>query len=126
MKKLGIFLVTALNVGSALVSCRNGIAPAAAGSTSAVVRARKLEIVDDAERVRATIEVLPGPHAGTSILRLIDENGRPEVKLAASDEGSGLSIIGATDADYLVLSADEKGPVFRVMQHGREHNIVPQ
>src|SRR5689334_2474961 len=65
-----------------------------------ILRGTGLEVVDDAGRVRASIAVLPAnpsatmpngrPQAETTILRLIDQNGRPSVKLAMSDQGAGL------------------------------------
>lgn len=95
-----------------------------------MLRGRALQIVDEHGRVRASIQVLASATGAdgqpeTAILRLADENGRPEVKLAASSRGSALSIVGATDANYLVLSADEKEPVLRAMQKGHERRLVP-
>ena len=60
--------------------------------------AARLEIVDDQGRVRASVKVQPGgtangqPYPETVILRLIDPNGRPSVKLAGSEQGAGLSL----------------------------------
>ena len=57
-----------------------------------VIRGRSLEIVDDEGRVRASIMVHPGdpataaPSGGTAILRLVDENGRPSVKLSTTQK----------------------------------------
>jgi hypothetical protein len=39
------------------------------------------------------------------VLRLIDGNGRPEVKLAASADGAGLLLLGATDDTQVKLGA---------------------
>jgi len=80
-----------------------------------ILRGRALQIVDDQGRVRASISVLPeGParpvpdgkvYPETVLLRLIDPNGRPEVKLGASVEGASLGLAGAADPTYVVLSA---------------------
>jgi hypothetical protein len=80
-----------------------------------ILRGRALQIVDDQGRVRASISVLPeGParpvpdgkiYPETVLLRLIDPNGRPGVKLGASVEGAGLGLAGAADPTYVVLSA---------------------
>jgi hypothetical protein len=43
------------------------------------------------------------------ILRLIDQNGRPEVKIGASVDGGGLSLVGDADATQLLLLADSAG-----------------
>src|SRR5262245_47727467 len=78
-----------------------------------VLRGRALEIVDEQGRVRASLKVqtadpkvkLPNgrPFPETVILRLIDAQGRPEVKLAGSEQGAGLGLIGETDGTHVVL-----------------------
>jgi hypothetical protein len=40
------------------------------------------------------------------MLRLIDADGRPEVKIGASAEGGGLSLLGDTDETRVLLRAD--------------------
>jgi hypothetical protein len=116
MKTLAL---TALNVVLFVLSCRG--APVTADVPS-VIRARSLQIIDDRGHIRASLEVLPG--SDTSILRLSDANGRPEVKLAASEKGSGLSIVGATDENYVVVSAEE-APVIRALVAGKERRLLP-
>jgi hypothetical protein len=75
-----------------------------------VIRGRSLEIVDDEGRVRASIMVHPGdsaataPSGGTAILRLVDENGRPSVKLATSDQGGGLALVSDSQGTYIQLT----------------------
>lgn len=75
-----------------------------------VLRGRALEIVDDQGKVRGAIKVFPaGParraggslstasgriHPETVLLRLIDANGRPSVKVGTSEEGGGLGLGG--------------------------------
>lgn len=81
-----------------------------------VVRCRALQIVDEQGRVRAGISVLPPSvfkptgkaYPETVILRLIDAKGRPEVKIAASEEGAGLGFVGASDETQVKLEA--QGP----------------
>src|SRR2546423_6788743 len=70
---------------------------AEARSDSSVLRGRALEIVDDRGRIRASITVFPAnpkfksadgkPYPETVLLRLINENGGPNVKLGASENG---------------------------------------
>jgi hypothetical protein len=89
----------------------------AAQQHGSVLRGKALEIVDDQGRVRASITLhAAGPsvpvHDGnvypeTVVLRLIDPNGRPNVKLGASEEGSGLALGGDSDLTYVVLKADK-------------------
>ena len=76
-----------------------------------VIRGRSLEIVDDEGRVRASIMVHPGdpaataPSGGTAILRLVDENGRPSVKLSTTQQGGGgLALVSESQGTYIQLS----------------------
>ena len=75
-----------------------------------VIRGRSLEIVDDEGRVRASITVHSGdstaaaPAGGTAILRLVDENGRPSVKLATTEQGGGLALVSDSQGTYIQLS----------------------
>jgi hypothetical protein len=75
-----------------------------------VLRGRSLEIIDDEGRVRAGIMVHPADPAaaalsgGTAILRLVDENGRPSVKLATTRQGGGLALVVSLRAPYVQLS----------------------
>src|SRR5438552_316919 len=65
-----------------------------------VLRGRALEIVDDRGKVRAELRVFPAdpkhrlpngdPYPETVLLRLIDSNGRPSVKIATDVRGGGL------------------------------------
>src|SRR3954465_7824931 len=78
-----------------------------------VVRCRTLQVVDDQGRVRAAIGVLPAStfkptgkaYPETVIFRLIDANGRPEVKIGASVEGAGLGFVGDSDDTQVKLEA---------------------
>jgi len=80
-----------------------------------VLRGRALEIVDERGLVRAQLRVLPpdpkyslpngDPCAETVLLRLIDPNGRPSVKLATDLRGGGLCLGGADDPTMARLGA---------------------
>ena len=93
-----------------LICC--GAAPSPASND--VLRGRALEIVDEQGRVRASIELHPAAvhqptgklYPETVILRLADGNGRPEVKLAATADGAGLLLLGATDDTQVKLGAN--------------------
>jgi hypothetical protein len=98
------------------------IRPVEANIVAPVLRGRALEIVDAHGKVRAAIQVLPaGParradgslsevngktYPETVLLRLIDPNGRPSVKLGASEQGAGLGLGGESDPTYIVLKAE--------------------
>src|SRR2546430_15824746 len=88
----------------------------AADGVTSVLRGRALEIVDDRGRVRASIAVFPADPAfkmpdGTTgypetvLLRLRTSAGRPNVKLAATEDGAGLVLGGDSDPTYAQLLA---------------------
>jgi len=74
-----------------------------------------LEIVDDNGRVRASIKVHPAdpsltmpngkPQADSVVLRLINADGGPGVKLALSENSVGLALI-ERQGDYIQVFAD--------------------
>jgi len=110
--------------------------PTAAQGVAPVLRSRALEIVDKEGRVRASINVHPaGPsvpvpdgktYPDTVILRLIDPNGRPSVKLSASEQGSGLALGGDSDLTYVVLKAEGADSSLKLTNKaGREQLIKP-
>ena len=108
------------------------IRPPEASGVAPVLRGRTLEIVDDQGRVRASIKVQPaGTHEGkpypeTVILRLIDGNGRPFVKLAGSERGAGLGLLGESDTTHVLLKAE--GPSTSVKltnRDGKERLVEP-
>jgi len=97
-----------------------------------VLRGRALEIVDEQGRVRASIKVQPEdraaatPYPDTVILRLIDPNGRPSVKLATSERGAGLGLGGASDPTYVQLLAQGTETLLRLTnQDGRQQVVKP-
>src|SRR5256885_16558085 len=70
-----------------------------------VLRVRGLEMVDDQGRVRALLKVFPADPEGkmpegtkgypeTVRVRLIDSKGHPNVKISATGDGSGVSLVG--------------------------------
>jgi hypothetical protein len=112
-----------------------GMRPAVAQGIPPVLRGRGLEIVDDQGRVRASITVMP---AGTSkagdaypetvLLRLITERGRPSVKIAATEQASGLSFAGPTGTNdtYVILEAKGTASSLKLRnEDGREQLVKP-
>jgi hypothetical protein len=73
-----------------------------------VLRGRALEIVDDQGRTRASINLHPADqthsYPETAILRLIDQNGRPSVKLSTSERGGALALVSGVEDTYVQLS----------------------
>ena len=112
-----------------------------ADSTSSVLRGRGLEIVDAQGKVRASIQLQPaGParrsdgsvakdgkiYPETVLFRLIRPDGRPSVKIATSEEGSGLTLGGGVDPTYIVLNSDGGEPSLSLVnKEGRQQLIKP-
>ena len=125
--------LTVLNFGL-LVFLLTQIAPRAeAESAAPMLRGRGLEIVDSQGRLRASIGLIPASLPGTNpaypetvILRLIDSNGRPSVKISNSVKGAGISLVGEGDATYIVLESEGLESSLRMLSKGRpEHSIRP-
>jgi len=89
-----------------------------------VLRGRALEIIDDEGRTRAAINLHPADQAHsypeTAILRLIDQNGRPSVKLSTSERGGGLALVSDAQETYVQLS----GHGLRVTKGGQQQ-VIP-
>jgi hypothetical protein len=113
---------------------------AAAGSlyeVAPVLRGRALEIVDDRGKVRAMIKVFPRDpnmkmpdgttgYPETVLLRLIDAKGAPNVKIAATDDGSGMMLGGEEDPTYIQMLARGANPMVKLVdKQGREQVIEP-
>ena len=134
MKLQGILIpLTVFNLVLLAFSLAQARLPAAEGMAP-VLRGRALEIVDDQGRVRASIKVQPAEglapmerkYGETVILRLIDANGRPEVKIAASEQGGGLSFVGDSDSTQVVLKAEGRdSSLMLTNQDGGQQLVKP-
>ena len=114
-----------------------GPAISASDNVTPVLRGRELEIVDDQGKVRASIKIHAGDpvykwpdgkvgYPETVMLRLIDPNGRPEVKMGASVEGGGLGLVGGTDSTQLTLKADGPDTSIKLQNKaGKQQMIKP-
>ncbi|HMJ18433.1 MAG TPA: hypothetical protein VK478_08580 [Gemmatimonadaceae bacterium] len=134
-QRLLIFL-TAVNLG---LLGYQVVQPRLAGASTAdvppVLRGRALEIVDARGKIRASIAVLPEdpkvtwkgkPYPETVLLRLISPEGRPNVKLGASQTGSALLIGGESDPTYIqVLAEGGESTVKLINKDGSERVIRP-
>ena len=81
-------------------------------SAGSVLRGRALEITDDEGRVRASIQVhlasvLPDgtTYPETVLFRLVSSQGRPNVKIAATEDGSALALGGESDSTQVAIAA---------------------
>ena len=96
-----------------------------------VVRAKAFELVDDQGRVRAMLKVFPATNAKlpdgtigypeTVLLRLITSKGAPNVKIAATEDGTACSF--ASEKGYVqVVSRGKDDPAVKVVpKDGQEH-----
>jgi hypothetical protein len=129
-----LFALTMINLGLVISVLLSQSKPALATTGAPVLRGQRLEIVDERGRVRASIKVEPATtfqptgrkYPETVMLRLIDPNGRPEVKIGASVDGGGLGLVGDADTIQLVLQADSTGSSMRLKNGtGKERLIQP-
>ena len=122
-----------------LITAMSRIGLAATAQTVPMLRGRGLEIVDDRGKVRAQIIVLPVDTAAktargqnypeTVLLRLIDPNGRPGVKIGTSVDGSGMSLAGDSerrDWNGIQILAESAGTSVKLTnKNGRKQIITP-
>ncbi len=102
-----------------------------------VLRGRALEIVDDRGRLRASITVMPADpsfkmpdgttgYPETVLLRLINSKGRPNIKIAATEQGAGQLIGGESDPAYVQILAEGPRTSLKLSnKDGQEHVIRP-
>lgn len=103
-------LVTAALFAAAAISYVVAAAPASSSvDTSSVVRAQRIELVDERGNQRARLSVEPG---GEVVLRLLSASGEIRVKLGASNDGSGLILMnGATEPAVHMIAEVGKAQV---------------
>ena len=109
------------------------VRPTLAQSGAPVLRGKALEIVDDQGRVRASISVLPARQMAnketfpeTVILRLIDSKGKPSVKLAATEQGSVLGLLGDSEPTYARIEATGASTFVKLTnKDGHEQVVKP-
>ena len=124
MRRVSLLLtvLTLLNLALLAFTLSRRAAPVSAETSPAILRGRGLEIVDSTGKLRASISVIPaGParrsdgslsdqsgkiYPETVVLRLIRPDGRPSVKIATSEQGSGIDLSGAIDPTFMVLNTD--------------------
>lgn len=120
-KERVLTLLTVLNLGLLVFLLFQQHGRVQASSPIPLLRARALEIVDAQGRVRSSLHIEPeGPahladgsvakdgkiYPDTVLFRLIRPDGRPSVKIATSEQGSGLTLGGGIDPTYIVISAE--------------------
>jgi hypothetical protein len=107
--------------------------PPHAGTPPDVIRGRGLEIVDDRGKVRASITIAPEnpkvtwkgkPYPETVLLRLVSEDGRPNVKLGASRVGAVLLIGGESDPTYVQVLAEAGQTSVKLINKDRRERVI--
>jgi len=103
-----------------------------------VLRIRGLEVVDDQGRVRAMLKVFPADpkvkmpdgttgYPETVLFRLIDSKGAPNVKIAATEDGSAMSLVGESSPTLVQVLARGTNTSFTLVnKDGRKQVIEPQ
>jgi hypothetical protein len=129
-------ILTGVNLGLlGYQAVKPSLAGASTAEIPAVLRARSLEIVDAQGRIRASLTVIPEdpkviwkgkPYPETVLLRLISAEGRPNVKLGASQMGAGLLIGGASDPTHIQVLAEGGESMLKLInKDGTERLIKP-
>ena len=103
-----------------------------------VLRVRGLELVDDQGRVRAMLKVFPADpkvkmpdgtvgFPETVLFRLINSKGAPNVKIATTEDGAGMSLVGDPQPAYVQLNARGTNISLTLLnKDGRKQVITPQ
>ena len=111
--------------------------PPTTSEVAPVLRGRALEIVDDRGRVRAMIRVFPPSpqvkmpdgttgYPETVLLRLIDSEGAPNVKIAATEDGSAIAFGGESNPTHVqILARGGSTSLKLVNKDGRQQLIQP-
>ncbi|HEX8850489.1 MAG TPA: hypothetical protein VF761_13240 [Gemmatimonadaceae bacterium] len=113
-----------------------GSSSSVSGTVVPVLRARALEIVDARGHVRAEIRIFPADpnvklpdgsrgYPETVLLRLSDSEGAPNVKLAATEDGSALALGGEPEGNYIQLMSRGASPFVKVVTKGTERVLNP-
>jgi hypothetical protein len=131
-----VFGLTVLNL--VILTCTFFPANSAtAPDIAPVLRARALEIVDGQGRVRAMIRVFPAEpelkmpdgtkgYPETVLLRLINSKGAPNVKIAATEDGSAVSFGGESNPTHIQILARGTNTLLKLVnKDGRQQVINP-
>lgn len=132
-------ILTLINFGMLVVLLWSQVRPVQASGPLPVLRGSGLEIVDAQGKARSTITIAPaGPaikadgsvakdgkiYPETVLFRLIRPDGRPSVKIATSEEGSGLTLGGGIDPAYIVISSDGGDPELALTNKDGQRKII--
>ena len=132
---VGLTVLNLLILLSAFIQANSAATP----ELPPVLRVKELELVDDQGRVRAMLKVLPADpdvtmpdgttgYPETVLFRLIDSKGHPNVKIAATEDGSGISLGGeaSTSTHIQMLARGTNVSVKLVNKEGLQKVIEPK
>jgi hypothetical protein len=110
---------------------------AGAQGAPGVLRGRGLQIVDERGKIRASITLYPADptvkmpdgtrgYPETVLFRLINSQGRPNVKIEATEDGAGVGLGGESDPTYALLTAKRTRSSLKLTdKDGRQQVIKP-
>jgi hypothetical protein len=98
-----------------------------------IVRGHAFELIDEHGKVRAEIKVLPAEptrkmpdgtvgYPETVIFRLIDSEGGPNVKIGATEDGSGLVLGG--ESGYVQILSRTAEPTVKLANKAGDEKIL--
>src|SRR5262245_62637577 len=128
-------LVVRTGLDLALLVFSLGRSIVAAQDAAPVLRGRALEIVDDAGRVRASISILPADpkvkmpdgttgYPETVLLRLINSQGRPNIKIAATERGAAQLLGGESDPTFVQILAEGPSTSLRLSNRDGQVQLI--
>ena len=132
-----VYGLTVINV-LVLISVIFRVESAAVPEVPPVLRIRALELVDEQGRVRAMLKVFPADpkvkmpdgttgYPETVLFRLINSKGAPTVKIAATEDGSGMSLGGESNPTHVqILARGTNTSLTLVNKDGKQQVIKPQ
>ena len=130
-------IIGCIGIAAILTGCAHtrGSATQKQSEILPVLRCRELIIVDEHGKNRAQIAVFPAytkdgqTYGETVLLRLIDQNGRPGVKIGAGSDGTGVSFAGDSERrewSGVQILANDKGSLIKLTnKDGRVQTIQP-
>ena len=130
---IGLTVLNLVILMSGLLHVNSAITP----EIAPMLRVRGLEVVDDQGRVRAMLKVFPADpkvkmpdgtigYPETVLLRLIDSKGGPNVKIAATEDGSSISLVGESNPTHVqVLARGTNTSLTLVNKDGQQQVITP-
>lgn len=119
---LGILLVAVLLLTSA---SRSEMAP--------VVRGRAFELVDENGKVRSEIKIMPAEpstrmpdgsigYPESVLFRLFDSEGGPNVKISATEDGSGVVLGG--ESGYIQILSRTTDPSIKLVSKNGDEQVI--